>query len=87
LAGFAKNINGCSVVCDQKTSIFFISHWEQSMAGHIGINEVFLKIREGKCKGEYVGTQVEAENNYKVPEDKIFIISSVTFTPLFVSYK
>jgi hypothetical protein len=24
--------------CDQKTSIYFVSHREESMAGHVGVN-------------------------------------------------
>jgi hypothetical protein len=38
LAGFTKNVNGTGAVCDQKISKFFVSHWEESMAGHMGIN-------------------------------------------------
>jgi hypothetical protein len=33
---------------------------EESMAGHMGINGVYLKIREGKHKREHGGAQVES---------------------------
>jgi hypothetical protein len=41
LAGFAKNINSTGAVCGQKTSKFFISHCEESMAGHEGVSGVY----------------------------------------------
>jgi hypothetical protein len=47
---------GASVVCDQKTSKF-LSHMEESMAEH---KWGLLKVREGNCKGEHGGAQVEA---------------------------
>jgi hypothetical protein len=28
-------------VCDQKISKFFVSHQEESMAGHVGVNRVY----------------------------------------------
>jgi hypothetical protein len=30
-----------SAVCDQKTSKFSVTPWEESMAGHIGVNGVY----------------------------------------------
>jgi hypothetical protein len=30
-----------SALCDQKTSKFFVSHLEESMVGHMGINGVY----------------------------------------------
>jgi hypothetical protein len=33
-----RTVNSTGVVCDQKISIFFVSHREESMAGHLGIN-------------------------------------------------
>jgi hypothetical protein len=34
-------VNSADTVCDQKTSKFFVSHREESMAGHMGINGVY----------------------------------------------
>jgi hypothetical protein len=34
-------INGNGVVCDQKSSKFFVSHVEESIAGHMGKNGVY----------------------------------------------
>jgi hypothetical protein len=34
-------VNGAEAVCDQKTSKFFVSHWEESMAGHMGVKGVY----------------------------------------------
>jgi hypothetical protein len=31
------SVNGAGAVCDQKTSKFFVSHQEESMAGHVGV--------------------------------------------------
>jgi hypothetical protein len=52
-------VNGAGVVCDQKTSKFFV------LCGRIhgrtrGYNCNFLKVREGKYKGKHDGAQVEA---------------------------
>jgi hypothetical protein len=35
-------VNGNGGVCDQKISKFFVSHMEESMAGHMGVME-FIK--------------------------------------------
>jgi hypothetical protein len=40
LAGFTKSVNGSGIVCDQ-TSKFFVFCWEESMAGHVGVNGVY----------------------------------------------
>jgi hypothetical protein len=40
-ARISKNINGTGAVCDQKTSKFFVSSGEESIAGHMGVNEVY----------------------------------------------
>jgi hypothetical protein len=37
----STGVNGTSAVCDQKISKFFESHWEESMAGHMGVNGVY----------------------------------------------
>jgi hypothetical protein len=37
----SASVNSTGAVCDQKTSKFFVSHWEESMAGHVGINGVY----------------------------------------------
>jgi hypothetical protein len=37
-------------VCDQKTSKFFVSHQEESMAGHVCVNRNLLKVRGRKNK-------------------------------------
>jgi hypothetical protein len=54
LAGFAKNDNRYKnvpgTVCDQKTSKFFVSHQEECMAGHKGINEVYEKLGKKKIQ-------------------------------------
>jgi hypothetical protein len=34
-------VNGAGAVCDQKTSKFFVSSGEESMAGHMGVNGVY----------------------------------------------
>jgi hypothetical protein len=34
-------VNCAGAVCDQKSSKFFVSYWEESMAGHVGINGVY----------------------------------------------
>jgi hypothetical protein len=47
------SVNGNSAVCDQKISKFFVSHWEESIAGHVGVKSL-LKVREGKYKREQV---------------------------------
>jgi hypothetical protein len=36
-----QKLKGNDAVCDQKISKFFVSHVEESMAGHIGINDVY----------------------------------------------
>jgi hypothetical protein len=36
-----QNINSASIVCDQETSKFFVSHWDESMAGHVGVKGVY----------------------------------------------
>jgi hypothetical protein len=36
-----RKVNGAGGVCDQKTSKFFVSHWEKSMAGHVGVNGIY----------------------------------------------
>jgi hypothetical protein len=41
LGCFTKNVNGTGAVCDHKTPKFFVSHWEQSMAEHMGIKGVY----------------------------------------------
>jgi hypothetical protein len=37
----SPSVNGAGAVCDQKTSKFFVSHQEESMAGHVGVNGVY----------------------------------------------
>jgi hypothetical protein len=34
-------VNGTGAVCDQETSKFFVSHQEESMAGHVGVKGVY----------------------------------------------
>jgi hypothetical protein len=48
-------VNGNGAACDQKISKFFVSHMEESMAGHVGIME--LKVREGNYKSGHGGTR------------------------------
>jgi hypothetical protein len=36
-----RSVNGAGAGCDQKTSKFFASHWEESMAGHVGVNGTY----------------------------------------------
>jgi hypothetical protein len=38
----------------------YLSHMEESMTGHMSINGVLLKVREGKYKGEHVVAQAES---------------------------
>jgi hypothetical protein len=40
---YNPSVNGNVAVCDQKISKFFVSHVEESMAGHMGVME-FIKI-------------------------------------------
>jgi hypothetical protein len=44
-----------TAICDQKTSKFFVSHWEESMAGHVGVKEVHEKLGKESTKGSMVG--------------------------------
>jgi hypothetical protein len=41
-------------VCDQKSSKFFVSHWEESMTGHMGVKEVYYKLGKGNTRGSMV---------------------------------
>jgi hypothetical protein len=41
LEKFQGIVNCTGVVCDQNTFKFFVSHKEESMAGHVGINGVY----------------------------------------------
>jgi hypothetical protein len=34
-------VNNSGAVCDQKTSKFLVSHREESMARHVGINGIY----------------------------------------------
>jgi hypothetical protein len=34
-------VNGTGAVCGQKTSKILVSHCEESMAGHMGVNRVY----------------------------------------------
>jgi hypothetical protein len=43
-------VNGTGAVCDQKTSKFFVSHWKESMARHVGIHGVYYKLWKGNTK-------------------------------------
>jgi hypothetical protein len=52
----ARFVNGAGAVCDQKTSKFFVSHHKESMAGHVGVTGVYLKL------GKHGGAQVEARS-------------------------
>jgi hypothetical protein len=36
-----KIFDSTSAVCDQKTSKFFVSHIEESIAGHVGVSGVY----------------------------------------------
>jgi hypothetical protein len=46
---------------DQKTSTFFVSHWEESIhSGTCGYKWSLLKVREGKYKREHGGALVES---------------------------
>jgi hypothetical protein len=47
--------NCIGAVCNQKTSKFFVSHWEESMAGHVGVKEVHEKLGKESTKGSMVG--------------------------------
>jgi hypothetical protein len=42
--------NGAGAVCDQKTSKFFVSHREESMAGYVSVKGVYEKLGKGKIK-------------------------------------
>jgi hypothetical protein len=41
LTGDGSCVNSAGAVCDQKTSKFFVSHWEEAMARHMGVKEVY----------------------------------------------
>jgi hypothetical protein len=53
-------VNGTGAVYDQKTSKFFVSKREESIAGHMGITWSLLKVRKGKYNQVHGGSQVEA---------------------------
>jgi hypothetical protein len=36
-----QNVNSAGTVSNQKTSKFFVSHWEEPMAGHVGVKGVY----------------------------------------------
>jgi hypothetical protein len=38
-------------VCDQKTSKFFVSHREEAMLRHVGVNGVYLKLGKANTSG------------------------------------
>jgi hypothetical protein len=41
LDGIVTLLVADSAVCDQKPSQYFVSHQEESMAGHMGVNGVY----------------------------------------------
>jgi hypothetical protein len=58
----SESANSTGAVCDQPSK-FFVSHQKESMARHVGVKCVtFLKVREEKYKGKYVGAQMEARS-------------------------
>jgi hypothetical protein len=75
LTSFTKNVNGTGAVCDQKTSKFFVSHWEESMAGYVGINGVYYKLGSGNTKGSMV------RPGWKPEAKRACFCSSVAFKP------
>jgi hypothetical protein len=55
--------NGAGVVCDQKTSKFFVTHQKESMAGHVGVKGGYLlKARDEKYKEKYGSAQMEVRS-------------------------
>jgi hypothetical protein len=40
-AAFSGGANSTGAVCGQKTSKFFVSHREESIAGHVGIKGIY----------------------------------------------
>jgi hypothetical protein len=52
---FSGSANGNGVVSGQKISKFFVSHVEESMAGHMGVNGVYYKLGKGNTKGGMMG--------------------------------
>jgi hypothetical protein len=54
----SASVNGSGAVCDQKTSKFFVSHVEESMARHVSVR----KLREGLENGaQHGGTRWKLE--------------------------
>jgi hypothetical protein len=39
--GSSGSVKGAGSVCDQKTPKFFEQYWEDSMAGHMGVNGIY----------------------------------------------
>jgi hypothetical protein len=37
----SRPVNSSSALSEQKTSKFFVSHWEESIAGLMGINGIY----------------------------------------------
>jgi hypothetical protein len=36
-----STVNRAGAVCNQNTFKFFVSHWKDSMTGHLGVKRVF----------------------------------------------
>jgi hypothetical protein len=41
LGSISPTVNSADAVCDQKPFKFFVSHWEESMAGHMGVKGIY----------------------------------------------
>jgi hypothetical protein len=57
-----RSVNSAGAVCDQKTSRFFVSHQKESMAGHVGVNGIYLKLGNRNTKGSMVGPRRKPED-------------------------
>jgi hypothetical protein len=53
-SGFTKNVNA-RVQSVQKISKFFVTHWEESMAGLLGVKGAYEMLGKGNTKGNIVG--------------------------------
>jgi hypothetical protein len=52
----SPTVNGAGTVWDQKTSKFFVSHREESTAGHVGVKGVYQRLGKEYTNGSVVGT-------------------------------
>jgi hypothetical protein len=61
LKKFSQSVNGAGSVYNQKTSKFFVSYWEESMAGQVGVKGVYEKLGKRNTKGSMMGPRWKPE--------------------------